>query len=512
MPARPRSWLLLALLAVLFGPAPRRLGAQPPPDDRLLETSHWAYEYLTRLRGRGYLADLDPLAQPYTRADVARAVARLAPDSLRQPVAGWVRLLRAEFLARNPVAGSRRVGGLAWAGLRAASSRRLDPLRAMDSGGAWPRLGVGGWIAAGRLVAETRALGDTYLRHDPDGRLPHLSLGAISDHTYASLVWAAGSVTLGRIARNWAPLGTSGLLLSENPISYPQVSVDLRLGRFALQALTAQLDTLGGSRRFLAANRLAYVRPRFGLALTEALLYSSFNSGLSLQLLNPFTILAFESENPPDEDRANNLMLGLDVWYGAGAWEVSARGLLDDIDVNPDTQFTRRAPTRYAAGIEAKWHPLAVPVEAAIAYERVSSYAYRSYQLASSYSHFGRGLGTNFADYDQLTLGLLVFPARTGLELGPSFGVLRQGEGDWRVPFPSEAVFRASPDLFLGVVERTYRVALTGRYQPRPQFWVRWDLGQNWIRHAGHVPQRNLARFAAFAEAGMRLDFGPRGF
>jgi hypothetical protein len=185
---------------------------------------------------------------------------------------------------------------------------------------------------------------------------------------------------------------------------------------------------------------------------------------------------------------------------------------LDDIDVHPDSQFTRRAPTRYAAAMQATWHPQPVPLEASIAYERVSSYAYRSYELSSSYQFFGRGLGTNFADYDQLTLGLLLFPALTGLQLGPSAGLLRQGEGDWRIRFPPEAVFRASPDLFLGVVERTYRVGLTGRYQPRPEFWVRWDVGQNWIHNAGHVLNRNATRLAAFAEVGMRLDFSSRGF
>jgi hypothetical protein len=266
------------------------------------------------------LADLDPLAQPYTRADVARALARLAPDSLRQPVAGWVRLLRAEFLARTPPSGGARVGALAWAGLRAATSRRFDPLRAMDSGGAWPSLGAGGWITAGHLAAETRVLGDTYLRHDPDGRPPHLPFGGISDHTYVSLGWPGGAVTVGRLARNWAPPGTQGLLLSANPLSYPQVAADLRLGPWRLEALTAQLDTLGGSRRFLAANRLAYVRPGWGLAFTEALLYSSFGSGVSLQLLNPFTILAFESENPQPDARAGLLVRNPQLGgFGPGA-------------------------------------------------------------------------------------------------------------------------------------------------------------------------------------------------
>jgi hypothetical protein len=492
---------------------PGTLTAQQGADWRWLETRHWAYEYLARLRGRGLLPSLDPLAEPYRRADVAHALEARSLDSLSEPAAGWVRLLRAEFAYYPPTGDGWRAGGLAWAGLSGATTQRLDPLRALDSAGVWPRLGAGAWIAAGRLVVETRVLGDTYLRHDPDGRRPHLGLGGITDHTYASLVWATGSATLGRMARNWAPHGSSGLLLSDNPISYPQVGVDLRLGRFTLQALTAQLDTLGGSRRYLAANRLAYLRPNVSLALSESVLYSATaSSGLSLQLLNPFTFLAFESQNPPDEDRASNLMLGMDFWYGRGAWELSARALLDDIDVNPDSQLTSRAPTRYAAAIQAKWHPAGAAFEASIGYERVSSYAYRSFRLASSYAHFGRGLGTNFADYDQLTASVALFWPVPGLELAPCLQLLRQGEGDWRVPFPVDSVFRASPGLFLGVVERTYRLALMGRYQPRREVWIRWDVGRNWVRDAGHVRGRKASRFAALGELGIRLEFAPGTF
>ena len=37
---------------------------------RLIATDHWAYEYIGRLRDRGYLGDLNPLVQPYSRIEV----------------------------------------------------------------------------------------------------------------------------------------------------------------------------------------------------------------------------------------------------------------------------------------------------------------------------------------------------------------------------------------------------------------------------------------------------------
>jgi hypothetical protein len=76
---------------------PGTLTAQQGADWRWLETRHWAYEYLARLRGRGLLPSLDPLAEPYRRADVAHALEARSLDSLSEPAAGWVRLLRAEF-------------------------------------------------------------------------------------------------------------------------------------------------------------------------------------------------------------------------------------------------------------------------------------------------------------------------------------------------------------------------------------------------------------------------------
>jgi hypothetical protein len=495
------------LLGAALSAAPAILSAQAY-GSRLLESGHWAYEYLGLLRSAGYLPTLDLLQQPLTRRAIATALAGVSPDTLPEPQASWVRLLQEEF--PTPAAASEGVRGgvLVWGGVRAGNTDRLDPQRPLGNGGAWPRVEVGAWVASGPFVAESRVLGDTYLTHDPDGRHPELLFGGITDHTYASLTWKHGGAILGRFSRNWAPQGMRGLLLSDNPMGYPQLGVQFHAGRFNLEALTAELDTLGGTRRYLAANRVAYVAPRLVAALTEGLLYSASGSGLSLQLLDPFAPYIFESENPPDEARPSNLMLGASLWYGSKTWEVYLEGLLDDIDVHPDSGRPR-APTRYAMTVQAKWHLLGPWLQAAAAYERVSSYAYRSYHLSDTYEYFGRGLGENFSDYDRASLSLDVLGLVRGLRLTPSVSLLRQGEGDFRILLPPDSIFLGGPALFLGVVQRTYRLALQGRYQPIRQVWFRWDVGHDVLRNADHVTGRNASRFAALGEVGVRFDFGP---
>jgi len=487
----PAAFLSCLVLGLALPSAARAQGS----GSRLLETEHWANEYLRRLRSAGYLSGLDPLAQPYRWAEVARSLAALGPDSLREPVASWVRLLRREF-AVGGEQGRARAGAVLLGGARGANSRRLDPLRPLGQGEFWPRGAAGAWFTTGALAAETRVLFDAYLPDDPDGRRPYLRVGGLSDHTYVSLASGSFGASLGRFARNWAQPGAPGLMVSDNPLAYPQIGFQASIGRFAIQAFTGELDTLGARKRYLAAHRVAYVAPRLVVAVTEGMLYAS-EEGVSLQFLNPLSPLLFEHENPPGEEPSQNLMLGLQVWHRLGSLELHGEGLLDDIDVHGDTVFNRRAPTRYAFRVGARWRPVGPGLEANVDYERVSSYAYRSYRLPDRFDYLSRGLGVNFADYDRATLVLDLFPPVPGLRLSPTFQLLRQGEGDYRVPLASDSAFRFSPSLFLGVAEHTYRLALQGRYQPVRQVWLTWDLGENLVRNAGHVAGRNGSRFVA---------------
>ena len=93
---------LMLIAFFLLGPAlwaPPYASAQAPGrmGSRILSLGSWTYEAIERLRSRGYLPGLNPLAQPYRRIDVAAELIVVDADSLQEPTAGWVRMLRREL-------------------------------------------------------------------------------------------------------------------------------------------------------------------------------------------------------------------------------------------------------------------------------------------------------------------------------------------------------------------------------------------------------------------------------
>jgi uncharacterized membrane protein YbhN (UPF0104 family) len=491
----------IAALLTIAGPT--SAAAQEVLGSRNLTVDHWAYEYIERLRPRGYLANLNPLVQPYRRLEVARGLAGLNPDTLRSPVSGWVRMLQQEFareLERLEGREAPHWGIELAAGTRGSTSQRLDALRPTGDADMWPWYRAGGWIERGPVAVETRLLGDTYLTDDPDGADPGQRRGGRSDNAYLSVVTRSVAVTLGRLKRNWSALGTKSLMVSDVATSYPQVGIDLRMGRISLRSFTGELDTLGGMKRYVSGHRLDFSSHDLAVSLGEAVLYAGQDAGMQIRYLNPLEILFFDAENEP-ADRTLNLMLNLQFWYRIGAFVAYGEGLLDDLDIAP-SQDVDPAPTRYAFTLGVRSIPTSAPVALSLQYQQVSSFAYRTSRGADHYSFLRRGLGANYADFDRLSAEVEFFPPVQGLWLAPVLQLQRRGEGDFRTPFPPYDEFRASPALFLGVRETTFRAGLRGRYQPNRHFWLGWDLGENFVRNALHVAGESVTEFTAVAEIG----------
>jgi hypothetical protein len=469
-------------------------------------TDHWSNHYVRRLRERGFLSGLNPLVQPWRAADVARELAALDPDTLEEPARGWVRLLQEEYGWRAVRASGTGVrgGGSALAGVRASTSRRLDPARPLGGEGAWPRGQAGAWLETGPLAAEFRVLAERYYLDDPDGVYPEQNRGARTDHAYLALDFPVGSLELGRLARNWAPADLNGLAVSDVSTPYPQLALDLRAWRFVVRAFTGELEILDGRRRYIAGHRIDYETPDLVLSFGEVNLYAPVAGGFSLRWLNPLESFFLEGDNQP-LDATNNLMLDLQLWARLGDVTVHAEGALDDIDVSPP-EGVDRAPTRYAFRAGTRWAPRRSPVSLFAQYEQVSSYAYRTASGYDGYSFLSRGIGENYADYDRASVSLEYAPPVTGLVVAGTALLLRQGEGDFRQPFGDYNQFRLSPALFLGVREDTYRLAVAGRYQPVRFAWLAWDAGYNWIRNRGHVADAKENLFSAAAELGVRVD------
>src|SRR5207245_9909784 len=136
--------------------------------------------------------------------------------------------------------------------------------------------------------------------------------------------------------------------------------------------------------------------------------------------------------------------------------------LLDDIQVDRANAADNKPPS-YAFTVGAKGGLGGGPTAWQLYYTRVTNLTYRNEDSLQVPLYHFLGTGRNFDDYDQATLTLGFLP-RDGLLLSPEVTYLRQGEGDPRLPHPPVSAYPTTPTIFQGVVERTLRVALTGRY------------------------------------------------
>jgi hypothetical protein len=470
----------------------------------VIGADHWSYEYIRLLRERGYLDRLNPLVQPYRAADVAAALAELDPDTLRQPVKGWVELLREDFGWRTRAQGAREVrwGGMVAGGGRASSSLRLDPMRPTGDGKAWPWGQAGAWVEAGPIAAEARLLGDMYFNDDPDGVDPGQRRAGRSDLAYVSADFPVASIVLGRLARNWFLTGTDGMMVSNVATPYPQLGLEVRFWRFELRSFTGELDTFDGRKRYLSAHRLDYQTPNFVVSFGESNLYSPESGALSLRFLNPLEPLFFDHDNQPN-DATQNLMLDLQTWYRTGGLTLYGEALLDDIDVAPEGTAE---PPVYGITLGARMASVTPWLGLGAEYQQVSAWSYRTPNVIDEYSYLRRGLGQNYSDYDRLTVSADLFPPLRGLRLTPVLQFQRQGEGDFRDSMPGGA-YAGEPTIFLGVTETTYRVGLRGHYQPVRFVWLAWDAGANAIRNRDHVDGVDETIFTGVVALGLRLDF-----
>ncbi len=121
--------------------------------------------------------------------------------------------------------------------------------------------------------------------------------------------------------------------------------------------------------------------------------------------------------------------------------------------------------------------------------------------------HLDRGLGDPWSDYDRLTFRADLYPSVEGLRISPVFQFQRNGEGDYRIPFPPRDELLALPGIFIVVMETTKRVALQGRYQPRNEVFLEWDLGRSFISNAGYVEGESEGRFSFLMRLGLTFEF-----
>lgn len=492
-----RPVLPLFLLLVLHSMGP--VAAQPslfiPPDDPL-------YADIQSAIYRGYLADLNPTARPYTYGEVLRAL----PHDLRGS-----KLLQRIEAGVSRFAASEGVGYTGRAGGRLTTNGRIETDRVRD-GGHWlfPYLESGLHWMDGPIVARAAFRFDRYWDLDPDGLDSVLRAYMRNDQTYVGFAGQRGSIHLGRIGTRWG--NRSALILSDNARSFDALHLRLGTRKTSFRSVIGELDSItgdgrftgtagddsvssGSERRWLAAHRFDW-RPRPGLQISvqEAVLFSGAQSGLSLKYLNPTQFMILAVDNRPKNEE-NNGMVAATVWAQTGPWTIESQIMFDDFDL-----LLGDEEASFAFSLDVN-RVLGPTLMAFARTEVIASRTYNTFQPEGRWTYLDRGIATQFSDYVVGEIGGSWDLPSHGLRIDPYALLILQGERDLRDPYRFDDSFET---ILVGVVERSMRAAARIRYE-RPRLgYVSLDLGVNRVTNEGHVEGVSRTLPVASLEVGLR--------
>jgi hypothetical protein len=497
MPAR------VVLIALVLGA--RVLAAQDASP--YVPLQHWTMPYVEHLIATGALRDPTPLTRPLKQADLIRALE--AVDTLRADAAVRASVRRLLGALRPRVAGlSYRLEGDV--GLAAANYAVRDPLelgrgvpvRPYGPTHLFGSIGVAAQLVFGPGIAVTHPYEDSRLPADPDW-FDNKRNGLRAAEAYLSGQWRYAEVFFGILDRNWGPSGVQGLLLSDEAYDLDHLAVSLGPPSVQLQAMVAELDPLGDSsgaivNRFMLQHRV-YVRPgnRWTFALWEGSVWSGVGRQAEpwyLNIMNLGLHVAGYGGNVNSFD-------GLDL-ERRGNVTIFGQAMLDDIQIERNVASDRK-PTSYGFTVGAKGAVRGASWTAF--YTQVANLTYRNEDNLQVPLFHGLGTGRNFDDYDQVTakLGMLT---RSGVLLEPEVTLLRQGEGDPRLPHPPVVTYPTTATIFQGVVQRTLRLALSGRWDG-DHWGVLANGGVHFVHNADHVVGASATHFVGSLGLSYRVRY-----
>ena len=505
---RHRSRVAAIALAVGAQLAGVPLAAQSSPYVPLDDA---AYAYVDALAARGWLASLSALERPYTARQIAEALDGDAAKRSGRVVAGLRRALRSSLVRYAAVAdaqGELGVAVTAGAQFTGQSSARRELMLADDVSGGYPGVWTQAFASAGPAVGAWRVVGDGRLKPDPEfsGSKKRKITGRVED-AYVAGQWRLGELFLGRQSRNWGPSSLGGLQLGPYAYSYDQLYGRLGPDALHLATLLARLDDTGVGpdslvQRYLALHRVSGRWRRLEAAIAEAVLYGGVGRGFELAYANPLNVFMLAQYN---EAKAGNISYGLDLAYRTRARGVYAGQLLyDDFQIDGCDPNCLEPPS-YGFSLSADGVPLAGDQRAFASYTRVSNLAYRTPEPLETYDVFHVGIGRGFSDYDETRVGLdLALLPQATTRMYAAYR--RQGEGDYRRPYPSPEEYASTPELLQGVVMRVGRLGVQGSGRLGPYLTLDADLGVNRVTNEAHVSGRTRTAF----EGRLRLVLQPR--
>jgi hypothetical protein len=487
-----RFWCVLASCAATAASAQGR--SWIPIDDRLMPL----FEQLVQ---RGDVEDPRPQIRP-VRQDEAVAVLRAAQcDDNSWCLAAVARLLqRWAMVAAHP---SVRVD--AEAGAQSTSSARRDLLwPAAPSNALAPFARVAGLLAQRDFSVAGTFDEDPVTAHDPDRGNAHF--GDVRASTlFAEFAPSHGDITIGKLTRNWGPVGTEGLARSASAYPFPDLALEVAARPLHIFFEAATLDDSlapdgAPASRWFAMHRVSLrLSSRLTVALWETAVAQGERRPGDDALEGLVSILGDGDVFGRDAQRNNIQAVDLSAWP-ARRVRLEAQVAIDDVGRSVPSASARETsyPDRYAATMT-----LGGAIGAAWTWEvtgtRVTNLAYRTADPRENFLYHQVAIGPIFPDHElfQASLGI---PLRDALILHPEISLLRQGEGRIQSPFPEYDSLPSTPRLFAGTVRRTVRVALGADGAIGP-VTVDADVGLNFDRNSDQMPGYDRSRFEGRVKA-----------
>ena len=475
-----------------------------------------AYRYVDALLARGALPGLSGLERPYSAEQLRGALAAGRTTLVGGVPDAWAQRLGAALDRLDPRGTSPHDTGdavvrvsLFAVGTTETSARR-ELMLADDSGGVHPGIGGRAALLAGPVVAVVRILGDGRLKDDPDFRGSKArAITGRTDEAYISGQWRYGSLFLGRTARSWGPWPADGLQLGGYAYSWDHVAATLGTDRLRLTTIVARLDRYRAApdtlfERHLAMHRLAARIGSVEIGVSEAVVYGGAGRGTELAYANPLSLYQLAQYNETED---GNVSYAADVAWRAGrAGVLMAQLLVDDLQVDRCSPGCEE-PASLGWTVSAEGIPTIGDQRLFAAYTRVDNLTYRAPSAWERWSSFDVGLGRGFSDYDEARLGLDL-AVLAAAPLRAYVAHRRQGEGDYRLPFPPAAEYATTPAFLAGRPSRTWRAALAGGMVLGP-LDLHADVGFNRTSDADHEARRVRSGVVGRVRATIRLDSRP---
>ncbi|MEJ2051916.1 MAG: capsule assembly Wzi family protein, partial [Calditrichota bacterium] len=252
----------------------------------------------------------------------------------------------------------------------------------------------------------------------------HWLYGRVND-AYINVNFSGFNLFVGRMARNWGPVGHYSLLLSDEPYTYDHFLFSWEHDWIKLSVIFARLEDLSAygldniqkpdsltyypdARKFLAGHRLDLrLLDNLQLAFTEMATYGGPNRDFDLSFINPMTFYYGLQRN---DKKLNNGKWAVDLFYKPlNRLTLYGQFLIDDVIVNNDPGQNDRAryPDRLAVYGSLRTGDLLLKgLNTDLGYTRVWNETYLSRWTWENYHYRELGLGYPCGSCEEISLKL----------------------------------------------------------------------------------------------------------